>query len=232
MPEFKRIIVAAFAAFGTTEAAEAVVFTPTGQTPHYNDQTDYYADLEPQAWPGDVLASRTTPFDIRASDESSGREAFVTGTLTNEVVRESESGYLSFHYKVDITGGSGDIRDFEGINLRGFNTYFTDFRADVSGNETGALSRDEGGDSFYFRLGERSEHWLIVRTDAPAYAEGGEFIYQADWDGLGVDGSVHLATFKPVPEPCTVGTIGFIAAAALLRRRRCPSMFPPPAAGR
>ena len=217
---FERFIVVALATLASAQSARAVEFFPSGETPDYADPDDYFRDLEPQNWPGTVLASRVTPFEIRTFSEQAGRDAFVTGTLTNEVIRETESGYLSFHYKVDITGGSTDVRDFEGITLRDFNTYFTDFRADVTRNETGVITRDNGGDSFFFRIGERSEHWLVVRTDAPDFAEGGSFRYQVDWDGLNEAGSAVVPAFTPVPEPATAGALGVIGAAALLRRRR------------
>src|SRR5688572_8007229 len=201
--------------------AEAIVFNPDGRRPvSYDDEFEYHADLSPQPWEGEVLASQITPFEIRVPTEQPGREVWVRGSLTHEVIRETESGYLSFHYRVGTTGGSGDFRDFEGIALSDFGTYFTDFRADVPMNVTGVIDRTDGGRRFFYRLGESSSQWLIVRTDAPHFAEGGSFDYYVDWDGWDLDGSARLATFMPVPEPGVGALVLFSGAVRLLRRTR------------
>jgi hypothetical protein len=213
--------------------ARAVVYPADGSDPPINDWFEFRQELSTdylQDWQGEVLASRVTPFEIRVRSEEAGHDLLVTGSLRQEVIRESSTGYLSFHYRVGAGRVGNDTTDFEGITLTGFGTGFTDVRTNVRDNEAFALRRLDGGDTFYYWV-DKFSHWIIVRTNAPDFAEGGSFHYSVDWDGWGESGSASVATFRPVPEPAS-GLAALTGAAALLRRRRRATGAPPPAAGR
>jgi hypothetical protein len=78
---------------------------------------------------------------------------------------------------------------------------------------------------------DQFSHHVVVRTDAPAFDEGGSLYYRVDWDGWGEEGSARVATFRPVPEPA--GLVMLSAALLLLRRRRRrTAIVPPPSADR
>lgn len=73
-------------------------------------------DLFPDTAPvqGETLVSRTTPWEIRVYNEEVGQELRAFGNLRQWVVRESETGYLSFHYDVDYGGDNWNVVDAEG----------------------------------------------------------------------------------------------------------------------
>jgi hypothetical protein len=227
MRNLVRIVAAAVLALALSADARAVVYNPDGTTPPYDDWYERRRDLEIQHWPGEVLASRTTPFEIRVYSAKAGRDLAVAGSLTQEVVRETETGYLSFHYRVGAIRLTQDTTDFEGLTLEGFGTYFTDVRSDVRDDDF-SLRRLNGGDTFFYWLDDFNHH-LVIRTNAPAFDDGGSLNYHVDWDGWGEAGSATVGTFRPVPEPA--GLISLGAAALPLRRRRA-AVVPPPAAGR
>ena len=214
--------------------ASAAEIQPGGRPQGYADQDEYWRDVSIEwlddDWRGEVLASETTPFEIRRFSKEAGRDVWVTGQLTHEVIREAETGYLSFHYRVGVGGGSPDTRDFEGITAHGFGRYMTDVWANVGHSELPTLFREADGNSIWYIAGEGFGHWLIVRTDAPAFAPGGSFHYAVDWDAWGEAGTAVVPTFRAVPEPAA-GMLLSVAAPLLLRRRR-PAVAPPPAAGR
>jgi hypothetical protein len=221
-------ICAAVAASACSRVATAVVYNPDGSTtPAYNDSNDLRRDLQIEDWPGEVLVSRDTPFEIRVYSDEAGRDLVVRGGLTQEVVRESETGYLSFHYRVGAGRVTQDTTDFEGLTLHGFGTYFTDVRSDVPPLDF-SLRRLDGGDTFFYWVDDFSHH-VVIRTDAPAFDDGGSLNYHVDWDGWSREGSASLDVFRPVPEPAGLVMLG---AAPLLLRRRRVAVVPPPAAGR
>lgn len=229
-----RGIVVSVIALALCGVARAVVYSPDGSHRHYDDPFEFRRDLsteEIEDLEGQVLASRVTPFEIREYSEEAGRELLVEGSLTEEVVREAETGYLSFHYRVIAGPRTNDTTDFEGLTLTGFGTWFTDFRSDLGDGLDFAIHRLDGGNTFFYYVQEDFGHKIVVRTDAPDFAEGGTFHYSVDWDGWGEDGSARLGTFRPVPEPAGLLTL---PAAALLLRRRRPSrgVAPPRAAAR
>src|SRR5689334_12644988 len=83
------------------ERAHAVELKPGGGPPGYSDPYDYLKDVDP-GWirgelQGTVLASRTAPFELHAVDAENDRELLVHGSLTHDVVRETQTGLLSFH---------------------------------------------------------------------------------------------------------------------------------------
>lgn len=220
-------IAVALVCCGTTKA---VVYNPDGTHPPYNDPDDFRRDLEIQDWPGEVLASRTAPFEIRVNFEDLGRDLVHTGTVTQEVVRESGTGYLSFHYRVNDGPTSDQMVEFEGVRLHGFETWFTDVRSNVPDGVDFALDRFNGGDTFFHWARVPVEFGLhvVVRTNAPDFAEGGSFQYRVDWDGWGQAGTAGVATFRPVPEPTVAWAVSLIVAGGLLRRRRRPASWRPP----
>jgi hypothetical protein len=210
--------------------ASAAVMQPGGRPQGYADDIEYWQDVGIdwlENWQGEVLASESTPFEIRVFSEEAGRDVWASGELVHEVVRETGTGHLSFHYRVDVTSGSRDTRDFEGITIRGFDRYRTDVWADVDLSDLPTMHRDSNGDSIWYIAGEGDAHWVIVRTNAPDFAPGGEFIYAVDWDGWGEDGSAHIPTYRAVPEPAA-GLAALTAAAAMSLRRRAASTVLPP----
>ena len=198
------------------------MYHPDGTYPPYERRlVRLSADLSTNGlenWQGEVLASRVTPFEIRVPSEAAGRDLLVTGSLTQEVIRESTTGYLSFHYRIGGGPATNDTTDFEGITFHGFETWFTDVRTDVQDNQAVALRRMDGGDTFFYWVDQFS-HWLIIRTNAPDFGVVGNLHYNVDWDGWGEEGSARLETFRPVPEPA-VGIVLLLSALTLLQRRR------------
>jgi hypothetical protein len=226
-------IVAFVLALASGVNARAVVYPADGSDPPFNDWFEFRQELSTdylQDWQGEVLGSRVTPFEIRVASEEAGHDLLVRGSLRQEVIREQSTGYLSFHYRVGAGRVGNDTTDFEGITLTGFGSGFTDVRTNVRDNEAFALRRLDGGDTFYYWV-DKFSHWIIVRTNAPDFAEGGSFHYAVDWDGWGEEGSATVTTFRPVPEP-TTGIAALTGAAALLLRRRCGTVVPPPSADR
>jgi len=210
----------------------ATELKPGGGIPPYEDQVDYYKDLDP-GWianelEGPVLASRTTPFELRGFDSESGLSLLVHGSLTQRVVRETQTGLLSFHYGFGVVDPP-DALDFDSATFRGFGSFFTDIRASTPA-ELPILRRSADGDSIWYVHGESFGHQVIVRTNAPDFAEGGEFTVVGDWVFTAQYPSATLATFRPVPEPAAFSSVTLIGAALLLRRRRRMAVAPPHAA--
>src|SRR5215208_252423 len=113
-------------------ASDAVVIEPDGtKVPPGGEDYWNYVALDSVDWHGDVLASRSTPFEIREFSEEAGRDVWVRGKVLHEVIRETQSGYLSFHYRINVNGTSGDVTDFEGATVYDFGRYFTDLRGSV-----------------------------------------------------------------------------------------------------
>jgi hypothetical protein len=230
------LVLSAVAAFAHGGVANAVVLQPDGREPRYDDWNDYMHDLELGTVDpgGEVLASRTTPFEVGVYSEQADRDVWVKGTLQHQVVREPHSGYLSFHYRFGMDSSSGDTTDFEGATIYDFGHYFTDVRTDDYGTRPTIVRGDAPGfgDYVWYRNEETFDHTILVRTDAPDFAEGGRFLLDADFDGWGVEGVADVATFRPVPEPAAAGAMTLTGAALLLRRRRHPASAPRPGATR
>jgi len=226
----------ALAILAIATASNAVVIEPDGTMVPPGGDEDYwtYVALDSVDWHGDVLASRTTPFEIREYSEEAGRDVWARGTVLHEVIRETRSGYLSFHYRIDVNQTSGDVTDFEGATAYDFGHYFTDVRGSVEPYDLPFLRRGDSsfGNFIHYANFERLDNWFVVRTDAPAFAEGGTLKLHYDFDGWGEDGGADVATFQPVPEPGAGATVLLTGVAALCRRRRRLRSVPPPAAGR
>lgn len=234
MSACRRTVVALLVALAASPSASAAVVEPGGRPMGYAHSIEYWQDVGIEwieNWRGEVLASQTTPFEIRRFSEDAGRDVWVTGALTHEVIREAKTGNLSFHYRAGVLGASPDTRDFEGITAGGFAGYRTDIWANVDYSELPTLYRTPDGGSILYTAGEGFSHWLIVRTNASDFAPGGTFTYAVDWDGAGEAGTAQIATFRAVPEPAA-GMAFLTAAGILLRRRRPASAVQPPAAVR
>jgi hypothetical protein len=215
--------------------ARAVVLGPGGSPPTYTDPLDYRrnTDTSETVGDGEVLASRTTPFEIRIPSEEAGHDLWYRGTLRNEVVRERGSPFLSFHYFMDYGDSSGDTVDFDGAGASGFAGFATDVRATWWTGNPPTLRRSDDGDVIYYRNGDSlAFHHLVVRTDATAFAEGGAFSSGVEFEAYNESGTATIATFRPVPEPAAIGLLVVTGAAALPRRRRRPAGAPRHAAGR
>ena len=230
----RRTAIALLLAVASSQSASAAVVQPGGRPTGYADSIEYWQDVGIEwleDWQGEVLASQTTPFEIRRFSEDAGRDVWVTGALTHEVIRETKTGNLSFHYRANVGGASPDTRDFEGITAGGFGGFRTDVWANVDYSELPTLYRTPDGETLWYTAGEGFSHWLIVRTNAPDFAPGGTFTYAVDWDGAGEAGTAQIATFQAVPEP-GAGMALLTAAGILLRRRRPALVLQPPAAVR
>ena len=216
-----RVVLAATCAALVGARAHAVVIAPGGGPP---PSTEIH-DFDPGSAPldGVVLASRTTPFEIREFDEEVGQELWVRGQFEHWVVREAQTGYLAFHYRV--SGGESNWRvvDAELTTIEGFASYLTEVRAE-SPEHAISVNRTADGDRLSFYMGQSLGSYFVIRTDAPAFAEGGEFRQMVDFEPTRTDGAAVLATFRPVPEPA--GLLTFSAAALLLPRRRA-AVVPP-----
>jgi hypothetical protein len=172
-----------------------------GGIPPYEDQVDYWKDLDP-GWisnelEGPVLASRTTPFELSGFDSDSGLSLLVHGSLTQRVVRETQTGLLSFHYDFGVVDPP-DALDFDSATFRGFDSYSTDVRASTHG-DLPMLWRSADGNSIWYVHGESFGHQVIVRTNAPDFAEGGAFTVVGDWVFTVQYPSATLATFARSP---------------------------------
>jgi hypothetical protein len=214
--------------------ALATELRPGGGIPPYEDQVDYYKDLDP-GWianelEGPVLASRTTPFELSGFDNDSGLSLLVHGSLRHWVVRETQTGLLSFHYAFGVVDPP-DPLDFDSATFRGFDSFFTDVRASAHA-DLPSLRRSADGDSIWYAHGESFGRHVIVRTNAPDFAEGGEFTVVGDWVFTAQYPSATLATFRPVPEPAAFSSVLLIGAALLLRWRGHLAAAPPRAAVR
>src|SRR5688572_29977489 len=75
-------------------------------------------DLNDPSFAGDTLLSETTPFEIDFEQEEGSPPNSVNGTFTQLVVRESATGNLAFHYRLqgNVVGG---VIDFEDLIVNG-----------------------------------------------------------------------------------------------------------------
>ena len=178
---------------------------------------------------GQTLASRTTPFERRVFSEEAGRELYFRGTLRQDVIRESESGYLSFHYR--LSAGEHNWNpgafDIEHKQVSGFGPWFTEVRADRFGRAYPAFGRSADGDVISISVDDGFGEWLVVRTNAPAFGDGGTFQVGVSFQPTLDEASARIATFRPVPEATVAGAVVISAAVILWRRRRVAAVVLP-----
>lgn len=180
----------------------------------------YDAAEDPVA--GEVLATMVVPFEVDDGRPPAERD-FSRGTLTSRVIREPGRPGLTFDYRLDQTEVRGVI-DMEDNTLAAFNGFTTDVRTGTTTRSDAVQYVERSADGNQVRLGyniEDLEEYLIVRTDAPAYATGGTFAAHWDIESSPENpfGTEVLATFRPVPEPGGVAVVMALGA-HLLRRRR------------
>lgn len=177
----------------------------------------FVTEADPVA--GEVLATSVVPYDVDDAGEP-GQLLFARGTLTSRVVRELGRVGLTFEYLLEQSEQRGVV-DLEDITLRAFNGFATDVRTASDLSYT-VIERSADGQRLRLAYNEEDlAEYLIVRTNAPAYAPGGTFAVHWDFPGSPNPGfgTEVLATFQPVPEP-GVAAVLLAAGGALLRRRR------------
>lgn len=182
---------------------------------------------------GIVLGTLVTPFvglDV-------GLNPRFAGILETHAVREV-GGTMSFYYQVTNTGGAlPNTNDPIGqITNTDFGGWLTDVlqRDDAMagivggsplvGTQLGSeATRGAGlGDEVRFHFIQppigagdlvvgATSLWLVIRTNAPDFALGNTAIING--------GNANVPSFRPVPEPATMGLMA-LGALALVRRRR------------
>jgi hypothetical protein len=170
---------------------------------------------------GEVLGTLTTPFDVR--DPEIPDVLFSRGTFTARVVREAGRDGLTFDYRL-VESASGGPPEIGPIEVGGFRTYATDVRSRVLAEEEAYLGivRSADGDLLRFEYDSPGlDEYLIVRTNAPAFAEGGLMRVGYEMSGGDGFGTIPLPTFRPVPEPAACALLA-ASVLFLARRRRRP----------
>src|SRR5688500_15780444 len=211
------VLVASLAAFAAAPAARA-----GGVAPGQNVNTSDVDRFDPAAAPvsGEVLAERSVPFE--AVDRTDPENFFSRGTFTTRVVREAGEAGLTFVYRLVEDAHSGVV-DLEPITLTGLGMYSTDvYSSTLASSNRIFINRSADGDVLEFLYNaEHLTETIIVRTDAPAFADDGTL--RARWDMPGspgdAGGSLTFAVYRPVPEPAA-GCLLLAASLPLLRRRR------------
>ena len=208
----------------TPAAARAGELVP-GQTfnaanPEDPGRDSFDGGVSPVA--GEVLAESVVPYEAIDGGEP-GNELFSRGTVTTRVVREAGRPGLTFDYRIDETEFRGVI-DMEQVAVAGFTGFATDVRAaTLESDAVLGINRSADGRRVFLTYDmDGLDEYLVVRTNAPAFAPGGTFDVSYDFPGSsapGNFGTVGVATFQPVPEP-TGAAIVLASSAALLRRRR------------
>jgi hypothetical protein len=159
---------------------------------------------------GDVEAKLFIPYTLKDDD---GKDIY-TGHILHEVVRNEQSGTLSFYYK--FMNGSDDVL---GVT-QAIASEFTNFKTDVeiltdSGGETAPtdIYRSFDGKDIYFAFDETAPRisaggqslTFLVQTDATKYDDHGDIDIQAFTaqstaeDSKILDsGEAIVSTFRPI----------------------------------
>lgn len=168
-----------------------------------------------------VLDTKVREFSI----VNAAGQTRATGTAISQVVREAQSGTLTFLYLVQNNGSSLD--ELNRITVTNFAGWATEVGQDVNNNfsprqNASLVSRSANGATIGFDflaapIGQgmlspgkwTSVFW--IRTNATDYTSG---------TLNAIDGGIATVdSFAPVPEPGTMAALG-LGALALLRRRR------------
>ena len=199
----------------------------------------FVLDLNDPSFAGETVHSSTTPFEVVFDQPESGQDV-IRGTFTHLVIRESATGRLAFHYRLQETQEQGGTIDFENLFVDGFGGFTTDVYSDQVSLGSDA-SRSADGDVIDF-LGDEEPFSgnFVVRTDATAFEEGGDVAVLARAQtGSPVGGSDRTLilgptavpaaddpgpTPNPIPLPpaawAALMTMGGFGAIKKLRRRR------------
>jgi hypothetical protein len=166
---------------------------------------------------GDVIATRSEPFEINSSNVEG--EFYLRGTINQQVIRQPD-GRLAFYYFL-TKGAANAMADGVLLAATGFSGFAVD--AAVCVDSTPILIRSADGDRItVLDGGDGPDSEMLLKTDAFAFADGGTATEVIRFQGSaesGPDQSVTMTTYQPVPEP--TGLLAFAPAAlALLRRCR------------
>jgi hypothetical protein len=188
---------------------------------------------------GTKLAERTIPFTLQfpvPAGVVSVPPPSTTGSLTNAVYRNGDTGKLFFVYDVDVADEDEYTDEISRLTVGSFAGFATDVSGDYRSSSIFPVRRSADGSTLVTERNEGlgSPPLLVVQTDATTYNELGTGQYFADAefdlplpDGSGDSQTKDLWTavnftglYQPaaVPEP-TAGTLA-LAGAALLRRRK------------
>jgi len=163
-----------------------------------------------------LVASRNTPFVLTGFDDDPPTTRVFNGGFTEEVYRSTVDGTLSFLYGASGSDAAGRIVDLEFMSVKGFGLTRID---DAQLTRMTGLSRSADGDTILTRFTFDTSRGLFVRTNATAFADGGEFRYQISFQPGGGEPTFESSAFRPVPEPTgAVAAVG-LGAMMLFRRR-------------
>jgi hypothetical protein len=129
-------------------------------------------NLNDPSFAGSTLFSESTPFNIVFEQPEGGAANSVSGTFTHLVVRESATGNLAFHYRLegDVIGG---VIDFEDLIVSGFAGFTTDVFSDQDSFGIGVSERSADGDTIRFQGDEEPFRGnFVVRTNATEFEAG------------------------------------------------------------
>ena len=216
-PSCATVLAAALAALAAPPAARAGEVAP-GQSISGKEADGF----DPAAAPvsGDVLAERSTPFAV--ADVTEPEFTFSRGTFTTRVVREAGQAGLTFVYLLREDAGGG-IVDLEPIRITGLGRFSTDvYSSTLASSNRIFITRSADGDALeFFYNAEHLSETIIVRTDAPAFADDGTLRVRWDMPGTNGDtrGTLNYLVYRPVPE-AAAGLLAVAAMVPLLGRRR------------
>jgi hypothetical protein len=166
---------------------------------------------------GDVIASKSQPFELTTSNEFG--EFFRRGTFNQQVIRQPD-GHLAFYYFL-TPGEANATADGVSLTATGFAGFAVDATAHVDIPPIFTRSAD-GNVITVIDGNDPPNSEMLLKTDAFAFADGGTATEVIRFQGSassGPDQSVTIDAFRPVPEPTGL-TVLAPAAVALLRRRR------------
>lgn len=166
----------------------------------------------------ELVASRTGTFEFTGEDRVTGEPRVFRGGYNHDVYRSRDDGTLSFRYGASGSDVDGRVVDLEGMTAGGFATFRTD--VEFTGWDETGVSRSADGDTLRTGYTGSVSQALFVRTDATAFADGGQFTYHISFQPDGGDPTGVFDTFRPVPEPAAAAVLIGTGAAALRRRRR------------
>ena len=191
----------------------------------------FVLNLGDPSFAGETLLTETRPFEIDFEQPEGGAPNSVSGTFTHLVIRESATGQLAFHYRLQQTGAVGGVIDFENLAVSGFSGFTTDVFSDQTSLTQARASRSADGDTITF-VGDEEPFSgnFVVRTNATAFdTTGGSTVVFATaqtGDPIGgPDRTITFVTAAAVPLPpsvwaalATMGGLGALKAARRLKR--------------
>ena len=180
---------------------------------------------------GDDLASNGYTQLAAKTDSFANPSGVAVGEISSEVWQHGSSGNLLFRYQV-VNGGTssisyGNIASF-GPEISIVDCGVLDVGGDVAFDQGDILqlgrSRVDPGDpqmefgfnsltTFKTLQPGQTSQWFYVETDSPSYTDGFATLQ------FGGDAADMLDVYVPIPEPATLGLVGFGGLLLMGRRR-------------